>query len=488
MDSGFRMRKLRTTIAAVIVALWMFVHPLKAQTMPEPPAIVVDNFDPEIRDQVRKAYDDARAAPRDALSNGWLGMTLHTYEQYEFAAIWYARAHALAPKEFRWAYYLGVAQAALGKQTEAAEAFKDALKIDPDHLPATLRLADALLAAGRPAESKPLYEAIATRNPAVAQTYYGLGRVAAAGGDQELAVAQYRKALTLFGDYGTAHYALGLALRDQGKKVEAQEHLSQSQKLGLSRPTLEDPEIVAIAEMNAGASAHLRRGALLGKEGKLAESIVEHERALEINPWLSQAHINLISLYGGMGQNEKAEQHYRAVVAFNPDLVDGHFNYGVLLIRQERFKEAAEAFQRCLQLNPYYAEAHYNYGALIEREGRLDEAAKHFRRAIENDPGHRLAHFHLGRILVNQDKLPEAIEQFQRTLSPEDEETPRFLYALGATLIRSGDRPKGIQYLREAIKRASALQQTQMAKSIEQDLQSLEAPSTTPGEKGAQKP
>jgi protein O-mannosyl-transferase len=482
------MVRTRTTVAAVMIALWIFVHPLRAQTTPELPAIVVDQFEPEIREQVRKAYDDARAAPRDALSNGWLGMTLHTYEQYEFAAICYARAHRLASKEFRWAYYLGVSLAALGKQSEAAEAFKDAIRIDANHLPATLRLADALLAAGEPAESKQLYEAIAKRNPAIAQAYYGLGRIAAAGGDQETAVAHFRKALNLFADYGTAHYALGIALRDQGKKIEAQEHLSQSQRLGLSRPTLEDPEIVAIAEMNAGGAKHLRRGALLGKEGKLAESIVEHERALQINPWLAQAHINLISLYGGMGQNEKAEKHYRAVVAFNPDLVDSHFNFGVLLIRQERYKEAIEAFHRCLQLDPYYADAHYNFAALIEQEGRLDEAAKHFRRAIENDPSHRLAHFHLGRILVHQEKFAEAIEQFLRTLSPEDEDTPRFMYALGATYIRSGERPKGVHYLREALKRASALRQRQMVESIERDLQSLEASSQPTAEKGSRKP
>jgi lipopolysaccharide biosynthesis regulator YciM len=85
-----------------------------------------------------------------------------------------------------------------------------------------------------------------------------------------------------------------------------------------------------------------------------------------------------------------------------------------------------------------------------------------------------MAHFHLGRILVHQDKLPEAIEHFLRTLTPEDEETPRFTYALGATYIRAGDKEKGLHYLRDALKRASALGQTQLVNSIERDLHSLE--------------
>jgi tetratricopeptide (TPR) repeat protein len=117
---------------------------------------------------------------------------------------------------------------------------------------------------------------------------------------------------------------------------------------------------------------------------------------------------------------------------------------------------------------------------LIEREGKLDEAAAHYRKAIENKPGYRSAHFHLGRILVNQNKLSEAIEHFQKTLTPEDEDTPRFTYALGATYIRAGDRQKGIHYLREALKRALALNQAQLANSIARDLRLLEKDGAKP--------
>jgi predicted Zn-dependent protease len=111
---------------------------------------------------------------------------------------------------------------------------------------------------------------------------------------------------------------------------------------------------------------------------------------------------------------------------------------------------------------------------IVEREGKLDEAAAHYRKAIDNKPGYRAARFHLGRILVNQDKLSEAVEQFLQTLAPEDEDTPRYFYALGATYIRAGDRQKGIHYLREALKRAAALDQTRLANSIERDLKTLE--------------
>jgi tetratricopeptide (TPR) repeat protein len=462
--------------AIILFVSLVFLTPVTslAQSLPDLPRVVFDNFAPEIREQMRKAYAAAQARPRDAEAAGRLGMTLHTYEEYEGAAVCYERARRLAPDEFRWVYYLGVVQASLGKHGEAAAVFKEATGRRPNYLPAQLRLADSLLAAGQKIESQPLYEAVLKKNAAIAQAHYGLGRIKVASGETAAAVEHFRKAIELFPEYGSAHYALGLALRNLGQTDKAQEHLALSQKHKLSRPSLEDPLLGAIAELNALGTEILKRGVMLESAGRIEESIAEHERAIEVNPQLAQAHINLISLYGRTGQVEKAEKHYRAAIALNPNLADSHYNFGVLLAGQQRYTEAAQAFYRSLQINQFNAEAHYNYAVIIEREGRLDEAAEHYRRALENKPGYREAHFHLGRILVNQGKLTEAIEHFQQTLTPEDENTPRFTYALGATYVRAGEKQKGIQYLREALKRATALGQMQLAASIERDLRQLE--------------
>jgi Flp pilus assembly protein TadD len=75
---------------------------------------------------------------------------------------------------------------------------------------------------------------------------------------------------------------------------------------------------------------------------------------------------------------------------------------------------------------------------------------------------------------VHQGKLPEAIEHLHSTLTAEDEDTPRFMYALGATYARAGDRQKAINYLREAHKRAVALNQKEVTDAITRDLQRLE--------------
>ena len=464
------------SFSVALVALFIFLTTLSslhAQTLPTLPPFHFENFESNIGKQLSKAYTEAKAKPLNPAANGQLGMALHAYEQYEFAASCYARALHFAPKELRWHYYFGLTQAALAKYPQAITAFKNALQLEPTNLPAQLRLAEALLAAGQFRDSQIIYEALTKQTATAAQAQHGLGQIKIALGAKDEAVAHYRQALTLFPEYGVVHYSLGLALRDQGKKEEAQQHLILSQQQKYQRPTLDDPLLQVIADLNASATDQLQRGVVLAGMGKLDKSIEAHERALEINPKLIQAHINLISLYAQIGQFEKAEKHYQAAVADNPNLADSHFNYGIILMGLERYREAAAAFQRSLERNPFSADAHYNYAIIIEREGKTDEAAEHYRQALANNPEHRQAHFHYGRVLVFQEKWLEAIEHFHQTITVEDEDTPRFMYALGATYARIGERQKAIQLLQEANKRATALGQKEIMAAITRDLQTL---------------
>lgn len=459
-------------IAAMIV---LVVSAVLAQPARDLPSLAIDSFSPDIRASIHQAYDTAKAKPKDADAVGRLAMTLHTYEQHEAAIAWYERARQLAPQEFRWLYYLGIVQALVGKHTDAIASFKAALELQPENPFTQLRLADSLLALGWLDESQPLYESLRKRDAKVSQVHYGLGRIAVAKKNTTAAIASFQQALQLFPRYGAAHYALGLALRDIGQSSEAQVHLGLSQQFKYVRPLLDDPLLAAVMELNGSANVHLKNGVALGEDGKLTEAIAEHERALAINPQLTQANINLIQLYGRAGQTDKAEAQYRAIIASNPNLAESHYNFGVLMTGQGRIAEAKQAFQRSLSLNPHHAESHHNYAILIEREGKLDEAATHYQQAIANKPDHRLSHFHLGRILVNQGKFTEGIEQFQQTLTPDDEDTPRFMYALGATYARTGQTTKAIEYLRTALEKARIRGQGQLVSSLERDLRSLEA-------------
>src|SRR5215470_11979237 len=290
--------RLRGLMAVVILytCLGPATPRLLAQDLPALPPLTVENFGPAIREQAQKAYNEARARPRDAEANGRLGMVLQTYEQYELAATLYERARALAPADFRWLYYWAIVQASLGKQAEATAALKEAVKRKPDYLPAQVRLADLLLAAGQMGESQQLYEAALQKPPGSVFAHYGLGRIKAAERDLAAAVEHFRRACELSPHFGAAHYALALAYRDLGQTDQAREHFALHQKDSLTRPALDDPLLNSVMELNVGAFERLKKAANFEAEGNLEQAAAEYEGALKINAKLAQAQANLISV------------------------------------------------------------------------------------------------------------------------------------------------------------------------------------------------
>jgi hypothetical protein len=59
-------------------------------------------LEPAVRDQINRAYEEARAKPLDATVVGRLGMIFQVYGKYELAETCYLRARGLDSKSSRW--------------------------------------------------------------------------------------------------------------------------------------------------------------------------------------------------------------------------------------------------------------------------------------------------------------------------------------------------------------------------------------------------
>lgn len=475
-------------VALAFLGVPMIARPAE---LPALPKLNMADFLPAIRRQVQQADAAARANPRNANASGNLGMVLDAYRQYESAALCYERARQLDPRAFRWAYYLGADQLHQGTYDQAAATLRQALALSPDYLPAHLKLAESLLASGHLDESGKIYEAIlkGSSKPvdsrlrgndgdgdtaATAEALYGMGRIEAARGDISAAEGSYRKACELFPDYGAAQYALALAYQRLGKPDMAQPHFSAYEANMTVTPQLEDPLMGAVQALNLGADPHLRRAIELEKQGKLNEAIQEQDQALAVDPKSVQARVNLISLYGRTGQTEKAEQNFQEAVRLDPNRADAYYDEGVLLFGEGKYQEAEQAFRQAVKINPYYAEAHNNLGFLLEGQGRTEDALAEYQACLKSQPNYRLAHYHIGIILARQKKYDEAIEHLLKTLTPADNNTPGYLYALAIAYGRKGDRENALKYMHMARDQAAARNQSQLLASIERDLHSLE--------------
>ena len=459
---------------AMLVAVTL-VQVAPTSRVPDLPRMDVSSFLPSVREQVQQAFEAARANPDDAEASGRLGMVLDAYEQHDAAVVCYERAHLLDSHAFRWVYLLGWVQHSQGRYEEAAATLGAAVAKKPDDLPARLRLTATLLAIGQWDESRHIAESTAREHPDNAEARYDLARALAGAGDVAAANASYEKACDLYPHYGAAHYALAMAYRKLGRDDESRQHFALYEQNKTTVPPLDDPLRREVTALNVGSVAHIRRGADLERVGRLDEAIAEQLEALRVDPGALQAHINLVALYGRLGRFDEAASHYQAAVAIDSNQADLHYNYGVLLLKQGKASDAENAFLESVRINPHYADAHDNLGIIYEQQGLLTDAFEHFSAAVAARPDDRSAHFHLGRILANQQKFGDAIQHFLKTLAPEDENTARNLYALGATYARAGDTANALTYMRRARAQAQARNQEQLLTSIDRDLRTLEA-------------
>jgi len=113
-------------------------------------------------------------------------------------------------------------------------------------------------------------------------------------------------------------------------------------------------------------------------EGSSPEQASEaYRRALELDPGVADAHVNLGRQLHMAGELGRAEPHYREAVKLDPDDPTPHFNLGVLLEDLGRRDEAVHAYRQAVLRDPDFADAHCNLGLLLESLGRRQEAVRH---------------------------------------------------------------------------------------------------------------
>jgi tetratricopeptide (TPR) repeat protein len=111
------------------------------------------------------------------------------------------------------------------------------------------------------------------------------------------------------------------------------------------------------------------------------EAVRAYQLALELDPKMADAHLNLGKLYHDSKDWEKAEAHYRSAAELDPGDPAPLFNLGVLMQDLDRCREAIRAHTQALKIDPQFADAHYNLGLLFESIGEKAKAIAHLRAA-----------------------------------------------------------------------------------------------------------
>lgn len=104
-----------------------------------------------------------------------------------------------------------------------------------------------------------------------------------------------------------------------------------------------------------------------------------YRRALEIDPYLVPALINLANLHYASDEIAEAQALYERAISLESDVFESHFNLGNIFHDLGRYVEAQRCYREALRLNPMFADAHFYLAVTLEKNGQSQDARPHWK-------------------------------------------------------------------------------------------------------------
>lgn len=159
---------------------------------------------------------------------------------------------------------------------------------------------------------------------------------------------------------GDAHITRGLEANQNGNHVEAVTEFEKGIEMGVRKYELE--KVYSILG-NTYLDIELYE-----------EAIIAHKKAIEINPDLYQAWVNLGIAYRYAGDLDKAEECYYTALKIEPDYPKLHASLGTLYLFKDEPEKAVEALEKAIELDPQLPTPYGNLSLAYAMLGHFEKA------------------------------------------------------------------------------------------------------------------
>ncbi|HEX8175752.1 MAG TPA: FG-GAP-like repeat-containing protein [Pyrinomonadaceae bacterium] len=157
-------------------------------------------------------------------------------------------------------------------------------------------------------------------------------------------------------------------------------------------------------------------GVALLEQFKYKEGAESFRRALQLEPKLALARMNLAIALFNVPDVAGAQREAQAAMTLAPDAPQPHYLLGLIAKTQNRTDDAIAAFQRVLKIDASDVGANVNLGQLYMQQRKFAEAVVAFRAALAVEPYNGTALYNLGTALLRANQREEGqrvIAQFQ---------------------------------------------------------------------------
>jgi TolB-like protein/tetratricopeptide (TPR) repeat protein len=196
-------------------------------------------------------------------------------------------------------------------------------------------------------------------------------------------------------------------------------------------------------------------GPLLAPQEAMQEARAMVNKALEIDPELSDAYSSLGFLLSGFEWDwSKAEKAFKRAIALNPGSTHSAYSYAIHLSKVGRHQEALAEIRRAMQLDPLNITYKCNYGLLLYMAKQYDLAIRELQTVLALVPDFYFAHRTLGGVFVAKEMYGEAIEACQKSVALTGGSSSNDLAFLGGAYAMAGKRTAAMQVLTDLEKRS----------------------------------
>jgi tetratricopeptide (TPR) repeat protein len=127
-------------------------------------------------------------------------------------------------------------------------------------------------------------------------------------------------------------------------------------------------------------------GILAMNQGDYPAAETSYLKALEVEPALTTAYVNLADLYRMLGRDQEGEQLLRDAITQSPDMAAVHYALGLNLVRKGNHDAAMKFLEQAARLEPANARYAYVYGVGLHSTGQKQEAVDYLENALVENP------------------------------------------------------------------------------------------------------
>lgn len=184
--------------------------------------------------------------------------------------------------------------------------------------------------------------------------------------------------------------------------------------------------------------------------GNVDMAMLALERAVAINPTLSESRANLGNIYLQKGRVNEAILQYKGALQLNPGDPKTHNNLGNAYMELDRMSDAASSYRRAVALDPNFVDAYRNLALVCVQGERYGEAITHLGRAVVLDPDNGHLHGQIADVYYRARDYGKAIAQFHKALSIKPDFADAY-YGLGLCFRERGEAASEIEAYRSAL-------------------------------------